>query len=180
VIGLDTNVLARYFVEEDDADGATQRQRQAARDLIESGQPCTMPATATVKRWRPLMIAALSDASANSISLHVCSFLQAPEWGSFQELCGLCPDTWLSVLECLARCQALPQWFSASDTRTTMRTVRSLIEELARFPDEALCYAYEGEISGIVIRHCGHLGVIHCGEREGAEQETEPLPPLAA
>jgi hypothetical protein len=45
-----------------------------------------------------------------------------------------------------------------------MRTVRSLIEELARFPDDSLCYAYEG--------------VIHCGEREGAEPETEPLTPL--
>lgn len=42
-----------------------------------------------------------------------------------------------------------------------MRTVKSLIEELARFPDEALCHAYEG--------------VIHCSEREGAEPETELL-----
>jgi hypothetical protein len=38
VIGLDTNVLARYFVEEADADSATETQRQAARQLIESGQ----------------------------------------------------------------------------------------------------------------------------------------------
>jgi hypothetical protein len=59
-----------------------------------------------------------------------------------------------------------------------MRTVRSLIEELARFPDDSLCYAYEGEISGIVVRHGVRQGVIHCGEREGAEPETEPLTPL--
>jgi hypothetical protein len=39
VIGLDTNVLARYFVAENDADAATERQRRAAPDLIESGQP---------------------------------------------------------------------------------------------------------------------------------------------
>ena len=56
-----------------------------------------------------------------------------------------------------------------------MRTVKSLIEELARFPDEALCHAYEGEVIGIVVRHGGHEGVIHCGEREGAEPETEPI-----
>ena len=36
--GLDTNVLARYYVE-DDADGEALGQRQRARALIESGQP---------------------------------------------------------------------------------------------------------------------------------------------
>lgn len=56
-----------------------------------------------------------------------------------------------------------------------MRTVKSLIEELTRFPDEALCHAYEGEITGIVIRHDGGEGVIHCSAREEAEPETEPL-----
>lgn len=38
MIGLDTNVLARYYVD-DDADTEAQRQRVAARRLIESGQP---------------------------------------------------------------------------------------------------------------------------------------------
>jgi predicted nucleic-acid-binding protein len=38
MIGLDTNVLARYYVE-DKTDGEAQRQRLAARRLIESGQP---------------------------------------------------------------------------------------------------------------------------------------------
>lgn len=61
-----------------------------------------------------------------------------------------------------------------------MRTVRSLIDELARFPDEALCYAYEGEIIGIIIRHCGCEGVIHCGEHGGAEPETVPFPPVGS
>ena len=38
MIGLDTNVLARYYID-DDADTEAQRQRLAARRLIESGQP---------------------------------------------------------------------------------------------------------------------------------------------
>ena len=38
MIGLDTNVLARYYVE-DKADVQAQRQRIAARRLIESGKP---------------------------------------------------------------------------------------------------------------------------------------------
>jgi hypothetical protein len=61
-----------------------------------------------------------------------------------------------------------------------MRTVRRLIEELTRFPGEALCHAYEGELTGIVIRHAGREGVIHCGEREGAEPETVLLTPMGS
>lgn len=38
MIGLDTNVLARYYID-DEADNEAQRQRLAARRLIESGQP---------------------------------------------------------------------------------------------------------------------------------------------
>lgn len=38
MIGLDTNVLARYYID-DDADAEAQRQRLAARRLIESGRP---------------------------------------------------------------------------------------------------------------------------------------------
>jgi predicted nucleic-acid-binding protein len=49
VIGLDTNVLARYFVAEDGADAATERQRQAARILIESGQPLFLPKTVALE-----------------------------------------------------------------------------------------------------------------------------------
>jgi len=49
VIGLDTNVLARYFVEEEGADPATQTQRQAARQLIESGQKLFLPKTVALE-----------------------------------------------------------------------------------------------------------------------------------
>lgn len=38
MIGLDTNVLARYYVE-DVGDAKTGLQREAARRLIESGRP---------------------------------------------------------------------------------------------------------------------------------------------
>lgn len=36
--GLDTNVLARYYVQTAKPDAATQRQQEAARRLIEGGQ----------------------------------------------------------------------------------------------------------------------------------------------
>jgi predicted nucleic-acid-binding protein len=38
VIGLDTNVLARYYIQ-DDGDAEAKKQREAARRLIESGKP---------------------------------------------------------------------------------------------------------------------------------------------
>jgi predicted nucleic-acid-binding protein len=38
MIGLDTNVLARYYVE-DKSDDEARHQREAARKLIESGRP---------------------------------------------------------------------------------------------------------------------------------------------
>ena len=38
MIGLDTNILARYYID-DESDAEAQRQRLAARRLIESGQP---------------------------------------------------------------------------------------------------------------------------------------------
>ena len=49
MIGLDTNILARYFVAEAGADAATTRQRQAARALIESGQRLFLPKTVALE-----------------------------------------------------------------------------------------------------------------------------------
>lgn len=49
MIGLDTNLLARYFVQEAQADAAAQRQREAARDLIESGQDLFLPKTVALE-----------------------------------------------------------------------------------------------------------------------------------
>lgn len=49
MIGLDTNVLARYFVREDSADAATVAQRQAARLLLESGQTLFLAKTVALE-----------------------------------------------------------------------------------------------------------------------------------
>ena len=38
MIGLDTNVLARYYLATDDADAATLKQQQAAKRLLEGSQ----------------------------------------------------------------------------------------------------------------------------------------------
>ncbi|MFA7243576.1 MAG: hypothetical protein WC091_26005 [Sulfuricellaceae bacterium] len=77
MIGLDTNVLARYYIE-DENDEESARQHQAARRLIESGQPLmvcmtvvlelewvmrgwnsptryTTPATEAANAWLPSM-----------------------------------------------------------------------------------------------------------------------------
>jgi predicted nucleic-acid-binding protein len=42
--GLDTNVLARYYVE-DQGDAQAQRQRMAAQAIVESGQPLAVAKT---------------------------------------------------------------------------------------------------------------------------------------
>ncbi len=49
MIGLDANVLARYFVEEANADSATEAQLLAARQLIESGQELFLPKTVALE-----------------------------------------------------------------------------------------------------------------------------------
>ncbi len=44
MIGLDTNILARYYID-DAADAKTLRQRQSARKLLESGHPLKISKT---------------------------------------------------------------------------------------------------------------------------------------
>ena len=59
-----------------------------------------------------------------------------------------------------------------------MRTVKSMIDALRRFPEDATCYAYEGEVVGVVIveRDKAHLhkqtelGVIWA--TEGDQEDT--------
>lgn len=58
-----------------------------------------------------------------------------------------------------------------------MRTVANLIHELQKFPEDAMCSAYEGDgIVAIVISKPGYKnghGVIHCGS-----SRTEPATEL--
>lgn len=49
MIGPDSNVLARYFVEEEGADAATQDQRKAALGEIESGQELFLSKTVALE-----------------------------------------------------------------------------------------------------------------------------------
>jgi hypothetical protein len=67
-----------------------------------------------------------------------------------------------------------------------MRTVAWMMAELAKFPADAVCFAYEGEVTGLVIETrtaagelSGQQGVIHCSEDDDERRKTELLP-LAA
>lgn len=59
-----------------------------------------------------------------------------------------------------------------------MRTVKWLKNELDKFPDDATCFSYEGEVIGIVIESGDglHQGVIYCSEEDDSGKETELLP----
>jgi hypothetical protein len=55
-------------------------------------------------------------------------------------------------------------------------TVKQLKEALERFRDDAVCHAYEGEVTGIVICLPDAFetpGVIHCHEGEPQEVEIQ-------
>lgn len=59
-----------------------------------------------------------------------------------------------------------------------MRTVKFLIEELSKFPGDAVCFAYEGEDVGIVIQKTEttpwrQQGFIRCSEGRDEGIETE-------
>ncbi len=64
-----------------------------------------------------------------------------------------------------------------------MKTVAQMREELAKFPDDAYCYAYEGEVTGLVVVRSREnylatcIGVIHCHESRDGEPATEVTPP---
>ena len=56
-----------------------------------------------------------------------------------------------------------------------MRTVKWLMNELSKFPDDALCHAYEGEVTGIVITKSVPFeqGIIYCSEGNDEDKQTE-------
>ena len=44
-----------------------------------------------------------------------------------------------------------------------MITVKKLIKELQKFPQDAMCYAYEGEVRGVGVIKGKAYGFIHTG-----------------
>jgi len=56
-----------------------------------------------------------------------------------------------------------------------MLTVKKLISELSKFNDDDECYAYEGEVTGIIIQRDGFTGqgIIYCSEGDDIEIETK-------
>lgn len=56
-----------------------------------------------------------------------------------------------------------------------MRTIKSLISELQKFPEDALCYAYEGEVTGVIIGDGGSLGYIECCELDNVEDSPAEI-----
>ena len=63
-----------------------------------------------------------------------------------------------------------------------MRTVAWLKAELAKFPDDAVCFACESDITGIVIERENEIflqGIIYCSSDDdyNHRHETKLLPP---
>ncbi|MFZ4760806.1 MAG: type II toxin-antitoxin system VapC family toxin [Burkholderiaceae bacterium] len=76
MIGLDTNVLARYYVA-DSGDAEAQRQRQAARRLIESGQPLMVSKTVVLEfEWVMRGYYGFAQSEVASVLRHLLGLVQ--------------------------------------------------------------------------------------------------------
>ena len=62
-----------------------------------------------------------------------------------------------------------------------MITIKKLKEELEKFNDDDLCFAYEGEVIGLIIHNkkygyeLGKQGVIYCSEGDDEGKKTETI-----
>jgi predicted nucleic-acid-binding protein len=75
MIGLDSNVLARYYVA-DRADAEAERQREAAARLIDSGQPLTVCKTVILElEWVLRGYYGFSPQEAASVLRHLLSLV---------------------------------------------------------------------------------------------------------
>ncbi|MDI6749185.1 MAG: type II toxin-antitoxin system VapC family toxin [Pseudomonadota bacterium] len=73
MIGLDTNVLARYYIA-DAADAEAQRQRELARQLIESGQPLMVCKTVLLEfEWLMRGYYGFKTAQTLAVMEHLCA-----------------------------------------------------------------------------------------------------------
>ena len=71
MIGLDTNVLARYYID-DAGDAQAKRQRLAARRLIESGQALMVSKTVVLElEWVMRGYYGFSQADVASVMRHI-------------------------------------------------------------------------------------------------------------
>ena len=76
MIGLDTNVLARYYVD-DKADVQAQRQRLVARRLVESGQPLMVCKTVILElEWVLRGYYGFASAEVTSVFKHLLAMPQ--------------------------------------------------------------------------------------------------------
>ena len=72
MIGLDTNVLARYYLSGHETDATTARQQQAARRLLEGGQPLHVAKTVLLElEWVMRGAYALAPAQFASVLDHL-------------------------------------------------------------------------------------------------------------
>lgn len=72
MIGLDTNVLARYYLDGHDVDAATARQQRAARRLIEGDQPLHVAKTVLLElEWVMRGVYAVEPAQFGEVLDHL-------------------------------------------------------------------------------------------------------------
>jgi len=58
-----------------------------------------------------------------------------------------------------------------------MITIKKLKEKLEMFDENLSCYAYEGEVTGLIIQNgndSSNQGVIYCSEGDYDENHIEP------
>ena len=80
MIGLDTNVLARYYID-DEADGEAQSQRSAARRLVESGQPLMVCKSVILElEWVMRGYYGFAQAQVALVMQHLLAMLEPPHW----------------------------------------------------------------------------------------------------
>jgi predicted nucleic-acid-binding protein len=73
MIGLDTNVLARYYIQ-DESDAEAQHQHEAARTLIESGAPLMVCTTVLLEfEWVMRGYYGFSSAEIATVMQHLLS-----------------------------------------------------------------------------------------------------------
>lgn len=74
---LDTNLLARYYVQAEEADAATAQQCERARALIESGKPLFVPTTVALElEWVLRGFYKLSPETVSAVFNHLLAMPQ--------------------------------------------------------------------------------------------------------